>query len=505
MSGGLQAAQAHEGPLTLECDVVVVGSGAGGAVAATTLAEAGRDVVVLEEGPHVPFTGELRQSESIRHTWRDGAVTLALGLGGSPSINVTAGRCLGGSSTLTGGVCFRIPEHVLDGWVSEGLEELTPLKMQPWFEEVERDIHVEEVPVELRSRSTSLFGEGLAKLGEPLKPMRRNTRGCNGCGRCNFGCPHKAKMSVDLSYLPRAVAAGARLYTGCLVEKVELNGRQAVGVSGRVLDHHTWKPGPKLTVRAKQVVLAAGAMCNPLILWKSGIRLPKVGQHLSLHPSFRVIARFDEPVKGWEGALQSAYGDQYEKSEGILFNSVFVPNGVLAATMPGFGPSHHRLRMAIPHLAIFGGMLHDDAMGRVHKSFDREPFMTYRMSERDRGRIPGLLRRMGEIWFAAGAKEIFLPVFGAPPQTQDSFKNFKLDGIPGRLLECSSQHPLGTCTMGKDEKVSVVNDRGAVWNTQGLYVACGSIMPSSLGVNPQLAIMSMSKRIATLLADQPRA
>ncbi len=120
VSGQLRHVHAGGGPLSLDCEVVVVGSGAGGAVAATTLAESGRDVVVLEEGPHVPFTGELRPSESIRHTWRDGATTLAFGLGGSPSINVTSGRCLGGSSTLTGGVCFRIPEHVLHGWVSGG-------------------------------------------------------------------------------------------------------------------------------------------------------------------------------------------------------------------------------------------------------------------------------------------------------------------------------------------------------------------------------------------------
>jgi choline dehydrogenase-like flavoprotein len=272
-------------------------------------------------------------------------------------------------------------------------------------------------------------------------------------------------------------------------------------VSGRVLDRDTYSPGPKLTVRAKQVVLAAGAMFNPMILKRSGLKRTEIGSHLSLHPSFRVMARFDEPVRGWEGALQSAYGDQYEKSDGMLFNSVFVPNGVLAATLPGFGPAHAKLRAQVAHLGIFGGMLHDDAMGRVRSGFGREPVMTYRMSPRDRRRIPVLLRRMGEIWFAAGAKEIFLPVFGAPGQTPDSFRNFDLESVPGRKIECSSQHPLGTCAMGKDEKTSVVNDRGQVWGTQGLFVACGSIMPSSLGVNPQLAIMTMALRLSTLLAE----
>jgi choline dehydrogenase-like flavoprotein len=497
MSGSLQAAR---GPVNLDCDVVVIGSGAGGAVAACTLAEAGRDVVLLEEGPHVPDTGQMRPTESVRNTWRDGAVTLAVGLGGSPSINVTAGRVLGGSSTATGGVCFRIPEHVLDGWVLEGLTELSPKKMEPWFAQVERDTHVEEVPVEMRSKSTRLFGEGMAKLGAPLKPMHRNTRGCNGCGRCNFGCPHRAKLSVDLTYLPRALAAGARIYTSTMVERIDFEGARATGVSGRVLDRDTLKPGASLDVRARQVVLAAGAMYNPMILNRSGLKKPLIGQHLSLHPSFRVMGRFDEPVRGWEGALQSAY--HLDEEEGVLFNSVFVPNGVLAATLPGFGPAHAKLRQQVAHLGIFGGTLHDDAMGRVRHGFGREPIMTYRMSPRDRARIPKLLRRMGETWFAAGAKEVFLPVFGAPAQTPDSFARFDLENVPGRLLECSSQHPLGTCTMGSDEKTSVVNERGQVWGTHGLHVVCGSIMPSSLGVNPQLAIMTMALRVSTLLADK---
>ncbi len=504
MAGSLQSASRLAGELRLDCDVVVVGSGAGGAVIATTLAEAGYDVVVLEEGPHVPNTGAMRPSESIRHTWRDGAVTLAVGLGDSPSINVTAGRCLGGSSTLTGGVCFRIPDHVLDGWVKEGLTDLTPEKMDPWFTEVERDVHVEEVPANMRSRGTELFGEGFSKIAAPLKPMRRNTRGCHGCGRCNFGCAHKAKLSVDIAYLPRALAAGARLYTGCLVGKVEFSGTRATGVSGRILDFDTQRPSRPFSVRAKRVVLAAGAMFNPLILAKSGFKNPVLGKHLSLHPSFRVIARFDEPVRGWEGAMQSAYGDFYEKTDGMLFNSVSVPTGVLAATMPGFGTAHGKLRNQLDHLAIFGGMLHDDATGTVRPGLGREPIMTYRSSPRDRARIPVLLRRMASFWFEAGAKEIFLPVFGVPGQTADSLKNFPLEEVHGRQMECSSQHPLGTCQMGVDPQRSVVDDHGRVWGTQGLYLGCGSVMPSSLGVNPQLAIMTMARRTAGLMVGEGR-
>lgn len=485
---------------TLTCDDVIVGSGAGGAVAACVLAEAGRRVVVLEEGPLVPAQdhGAMRPSESVRHVWRDAAMTLAVGLGDSPSINVTTGRVVGGSSTLTGGVCFRVREHVLAEWSRhEALAELRPAAMDRWFSMVERDVHVEEVPESMRSRSTRLFIEGGKKLDVPFHSMRRNTRGCNGCGRCNFGCPTVAKMSVDVTYLPRAVAKGAVIVSDALVDRVDLHGDRAVGVTGRLLDGERGRPRSLLTVRAQNVVLAANAMYTPLLLQRSGIgrRSGAVGRKLTLHPSFRVIARFDRPVRGWEGALQSAYSEHYDE-DGMLLNSVFVPNGILAATMPGFGKKHAAFREHIDHLAIFGGMLHDDGGGRVFRGVGREPWLTYRMSRRDRARIPVLLRRMAEIFFAAGAKQVFLPVFGSDPIGPDDLRRLDLERLKGRQFECSSQHPLGTCHMGTSPEDSVVDPEGRTWDVENVRIVDGSILPTSLGVNPQLTIMAMAMRIA---------
>ncbi len=506
----VSSGRAHGADLSLDCDDVVIGSGAGGAVVATHLAEAGRDVIVLEEGPFVPALqhGAMRQSESVRHLWRDAAMTHAVGLGNSPSINVTSGRAIGGSSILTGGVCFRVPEHVMAEWSrKQGLAELSPAAMDRWFSMVEKDVHVEEVPREMRSRSTDLFVAGGEKLGIPFHSMHRNTRGCDGCGRCNFGCPHGAKMSVDVSYLPRAVAAGARIWSDALVHRITIEGDRATGVEGRLLDGPRGKPRSRLRVRAKRVVVAANGIYSPLILRRSGIGRPsgQVGRNLTLHPSFRVMARFDEPVRGWEGALQSAYSNHYEEEHGILFNSVFIPNGVLAGTMPGFGPAHARRLREVAHLAIFGGMIHDDGGGRVWPGLGREPFLTYRMSERDRARIPFLLRKMAEIFFAAGAREVFLPVFGSEPLKPDDLDRFPYEKVKGSQLESSSQHPLGTCHMGTEPGNSVVDPQGRAWDVRGVYVADGSILPTSLGVNPQLTIMAMATRVAFKMLEERRA
>lgn len=492
--------------LAIDADVVVVGSGAAGSVVAAELAEAGQRVVVVEEGPHVPPEryGKMRPTESMRHVWRDGGLTVAIGLGDTPVINVMMGSAIGGSSILTGGVCFRTPDKVLHEWSDVmGLDELTPERMDACFASVERTVHVEEVPITLRSRSTTLFGEGLRRAhGIELTPLRRNTKGCNGCGRCNFGCPHGSKMSVDITYLPRALAAGARVLSDALVDRILVKGDRAIGVTGRLKNGKHGKPRTPFTVRARRVVLAAGAYASPLLLMRSGIgRLSgQVGRNLTLHPGFRFMARFDEPVRGWKGALQSAYTAAFE-DEGITCVGLFIPPGALAGTMPGIGPEHVERAEGIPHLAVFGGMLHDDPGGRVHDVLGK-PLMTYRMSKKDRSVVPGLIRKMANIFFAAGAREVILPVLGLGGVDADGLAKVDLEHVPGKMLECASQHPLGTCRMGTSAHHAVVDPDGQSFEVRELFVADGSILPTSLGVNPQLSIMAMATRIAWKLRER---
>jgi choline dehydrogenase-like flavoprotein len=506
-SGAIREGRGHSGQLELDADVVIVGSGAGGSVAAATLAEAGQRVVVLEEGGYVPPEryGRMRPSETMRHLWRDAGMSFAIGVGDTPMINMMMGRCIGGSSVLTGGVCFRVPESVLDFWQHErGLVELTAKHMEPFFEQVERDVHVEEVPVAMRSRSTSLFAEGAEKLGHPLKPLRRNTNGCNGCGRCNFGCPHGAKLSVDVTYLPRAIRAGATVWSDCLVDRVLTRGDRAIGVEGRVLNRSNGKPGGRLRVRARRVVVAAGGYHTPLVLERTGVgrRSGQVGRNMTVHPSFRVMARFDEPVRGWAGALQSAWSDAYEH-ERITLVGMFVPPGVLAATMPGVADEHVARARSIPNLAVFGGMIHDEGGGTVRSNpFGREPFVTYRMAPEDRATVPTLMRRMAAIYFAAGAREVFLPILGSTGVDADQFRKLDLEHVPMTKMECSSQHPLGTCRMGVSPNGSVVDAEGRAWDLRELYVADGSVVPTSLGVNPQLTVMAMALRTARRMLDR---
>src|SRR5690606_119805 len=300
----------HEGDLELSADVLVVGSGAAGSVAAKILAEAGRSVIVAEEGGYVPPEeyARFRPTEAMRRMYRDGGTTTALGVGDTPFMSVLAGRTVGGSSVLTGGVVFRIPEHILHHWSTDlGLEEMAPERLEEAYRSVEEESHVETVPVEMQSQSTVLFAEGAKRRGFSLKPMQRNTRGCRGSSRCNFGCPHRAKMSVDVTYLEKARRMGTQVIADCRIERIEIRGGKAVGARGRLLRADGSRAG-RVRVHARKVVVAGSALSTPILLQRSGVgRWSKaVGRNLSLHPGARVTALFDRDVSAWKGALQSA-------------------------------------------------------------------------------------------------------------------------------------------------------------------------------------------------------
>ena len=487
---------------TADVDVVIVGSGAGGSVVARELARDGRSVVVLEEGGHYTPQeyGALPPSQAFRRIAREAGMSVALGMGDTPLISLLAGKCVGGSSVLTGAVCFRIPDEVLHTWSDKlGLDQMTAEHVEPYFAEVEDICHVETVPEQMRSRATELFVKGAASQGVEMKSMRRNTRDCKGAARCNFGCPNGAKMSVDISFLPEAVRHGTTIVSDARVERIDTAGGKARGVRGRFLDGITGEPGVDFEIRAKVVVVACGSMHTPLLLRKSGLSSPHIGRHLTLHPAVRIGALFDEEVDGWDGALQSVYTDHYW-DEGIWINGVYSAVNVLAAAFPGIGPEHRRLVKKIPNLAFFGGMVHDDGGGQVRRWISREPLITYKMIARDKARLLKTIRILGKMAFGAGAREVMLPVFGMPTIKTEKELDFlapdAVNPIHAGRIECMAFHPLGSAKMSTTREEGVVKPTGETWDVENLFVIDGSILPTSIGVNSQLPIMGISMMLA---------
>jgi choline dehydrogenase-like flavoprotein len=476
-------------PRTLDADVCVIGAGAGGAVAAAELAEGGARVVVLEQGPHHDPDGfTARPLEMMARLYRDGGQTATLG---SPPILLPLGRGLGGTTLVNSGTCFRTPARVLERWRAESGLELDGVELDPCFERVERALSVAEVTPELAGANAAVARRGAERLGWSHGYLRRNARGCVGSGVCAFGCPTSAKQHTGITYLPRARAAGAQIVTGADVRRIVVQSGRARGVRARLADG-------SLEVRAPAVVVAAGTIHTPLLLAGSGLGRTsgQLGRNLTLHPATAAFALMDETVDMARGVPQSFYVDEFA-GEGIMFEGVAGPPAYAALSLPLTGARHAAAMSRYRNLAQFGLMVSDSSRGRVLVNGSgfrlTRPIIRYDLVEADIARFRAGLAHLEELFRAAGAREVYLPL---PPGV-----------APGRArardLKPMAFHPLGTARADADAGRGVVDGDLRVHGIEGLHVADGSVVPSSLGVNPQLTIMALATRLAYHLLDRP--
>jgi choline dehydrogenase-like flavoprotein len=456
----------------------VVGAGAGGAVVGAELAEGGARVVMLEQGRHHDPDGfTARPPEMLARLYRDSGQTVTLG---SPPILLLVGRGVGGTTLVNSGTCFRTPSHVLERWCHEFGLELDETAMRPCFERVERALSVAEVSPALAGANADVARRGAERLGWSHGYLRRNARGCVGSGVCVFGCPTSAKQHTGITYVPRASAAGATIVTGADVRSVLVRRGRARGVYAKLAD------GGRLEVRAPTVVLACGTVHTPLLLDRSG--LPdgsgQRGRNLSLHPATAAFALMDELVDMARGVPQSLYVDEFA-GEGIMFEGVAGPPSYAAMALPLTGARHRRAMERYRNLAQFGLMVSDASRGRV-RSVAGRPLVSYRLCAADLAKFRSGLGRLRTLFEAAGAREVYLPLpAGVSP-----------DRARPRDLKLMAFHPLGTARADARATQGVTDGELALHGTPGVYVADGSVVPSALGVNPQLTIMALATRLA---------
>ena len=466
--------------MTLEADVCVVGAGAGGAVIAAELAEAGARVVVLEQGPaHDPDTFTARPPEMLARLYRDGGQTLTFGV---PPIGLPLGRGIGGTTLINSGTCFRTPAHVLERWHREFGLDVSEESLRPCFERVERALSVSEVTPELAGRNAAVARRGAERLGWSHGYLRRNAKGCVGSGVCAFGCPTSAKQHTGITYIPRARAAGAQILTGASARRVVVIGGRAAGV----------ETTQGLEVEAPTVVIAAGTVHTPLLLARSrlGGESGQLGCNLTLHPATAAVALMDEVVDMARGVPQSLYIDEFA-ADGIMLEGVAGPPSYAAVSLPLTGRRHAEVMAQYQHLAQFGLMVSDRPRGQV-RSIGGRAVIRYDLDPSDVERFRSGLSRLHQLFEAAGAREIFLPLpKGVSPER-----------ARGRDLKLIGFHPLGTARADARPSHGVVDTNLAVHGVSGVHVADGSAVPSALGVNPQLTIMALATRLAFRLGGQ---
>lgn len=477
---------------TLFADFCIVGAGAGGAVLAAELAEGGADVILLEQGPHHSadsFTA--RPPQMLSQLYRDGGQTLTIG---NPPIVLPLGKGLGGTTLVNSGTCFRTPRHVLSTWRERFGLHIDEAELQACFQRVEDSLSIEEVTPQLAGGNAAVARRGAEALSWSHGYLRRNAKGCVGSGVCAFGCPTSAKQHTGITYVPRAQAAGTRVIVDADVSRIVMRGGRPSHVEARIA---TAGQAPRrLHVRSPTVIVAAGTIHTPGLLSRSGLggESRQLGRNLSLHPATAAFALMDERVDMGRGVPQSFYIDEFAQ-QGIIFEGIAGPPSYAAMSLPLKGEAHAAAMARYPYLSQFGLMVSDSSRGRVRSvpKLPNTPLITYNLDDADLQRFRDGLQRMREMFFAAGAKEVYLPL----PHRVEPQDASRSD------LRLMAFHPLGTARADADPAAGVVDQDLAVHHAEGVYVADGSVVPSSLGVNPQLTIMGLATRLAFHLLKAP--
>ncbi|UGS33823.1 Oxygen-dependent choline dehydrogenase [Capillimicrobium parvum] len=490
----------------LTADVCIVGSGAGGSVLAARLAEAGRDVLVLEAGPY-------RNEADFRQLEAEGAeMYLGGGLMWSHdgAMGLLAGSTLGGGTVINSMISRPAPAEVLADWARDGLDGVDEPEFQACLERVNERLNVNSEATHF-NRNAEVLIEGLSACGLDHHRMARNASLDDDprmCGYCNAGCQQGCKRSTLRTYLEDAAAAGARFVVDCFAERVTTADGRATGVDAVVTNRETGTV-TRLRVDAPEVVVAAGGIESPALLLRSGIGGDAVGANLRLHPSYMVSGVYDEPVEAWNGQVITVMSFDFMDLEGG--GGFFIaPLGLSPATWGGQSPwtdgaaSREHFRK-FPHIAAWHAISHDHGAGRVVLGPDDRALVQWGLEDEVDRRVAGLGHvELAKLHRAAGAKEVFTFHFTERRWREgEDFEAFldELRDAPAEDVTAYSAHQMGACRMGADRRVAVADGRGELHDVAGVWIGDGSALPTAPGVNPMITIMALAERTAIRMLE----
>lgn len=486
-------------------DYVIVGTGAGGATAARVLAAAGHDVLMVEEGPRLG--PDERPRDLLRGMGRSvrGMGTQAT-LGTTP-IPLIQGRLVGGSTAINSGIIWRMPDDVRKEWTDDhGLGWLVDEReMERIYDVIEEELEVAKTPEAVFGGNSQKMAEACESLDLPGQAMVRNAARCVGSSNCLQGCTTGARMSMDNSYVPRAIGDGARLHPLLRVKRVLRSGGRATGIEGDVVEKGTRRRKGRFRIHArKAVIVSAGVVHTPVLLEASGIRGGLVGERFQAHPGLAVVARFDEPINMSFGATQGYEVPQ--RSRGFKLETLALPPEMLAARLPGTGARWQSRLAELDHYAQWCVQVRMQAKGSIHRGFGGRPAARFEPTARDVGVTQEAVALLCQMFFAAGAKEVYpgvghLPEVLTDPKMADAIYDAKLTRPDFHFV---ASHLFGTAMAGKNHRLSVVSEDLAVHGIDGLYVMDASVFPTNMGVNPQHSIMTVVYRAAERLANARR-
>ena len=506
-------------PAQIICDVAIIGTGAGAGITAELLANAGLQVVMIEEGP-LKSSSDFNQKESEAYPslYQESAARKTE----DKAITILQGRCVGGSTTVNWTSSFRTPTSTLKFWQEKfGLADYSVEALAPYFAQAEQRLNIAPWPM-APNENNELLHLGATKLAIPSSTIARNVKGCWNLGSCGLGCPTNAKQSMLVTTIPAALDRGAQLLTETRAERFEIaNGKVTALICRNVEPNSALvqivPASMAIKIIAKHYVLAGGAINSPAVLLRSGAPDPHghLGARTFLHPVFMSSSVFDQEVKAWSGAPQSIYTDHFLETQAIdgpIGYKLEVPPLhplIFATTVPGLGESQHALLQSFPHnhtlLALLRDGFHDQAPGgRVLLRGDNSAVLDYPLTDFVMAGGRRAMLSMMEIQFAAGARQV-LPLHEmAAPYTSWAQARAAVMALPmkPRLVKVVSAHVMGGCALAVSEKQGVTRPDGVHWQLENLSVHDGSIFPTSIGTNPQLSVYGMANRLAQGLAKR---
>lgn len=499
----------------VECDVLIIGTGAGGGTAAEVLAQAGLDVVLLEEGPlRTSNDFHMKEKEAYRDLYQEGAGRATK----DGRFIVLQGRSVGGSTTVNWTSSFRTPEPTLQWWAREhGVKGLGVAELAPWFQRMEERLGIAPWAMEPNANN-DVLRRGCEKLGWAWHAIPRNVKGCWNLGYCGLGCPTNAKQSMLVTTIPEALKQRARLYYRARAERLVIEGDQVHGAIATGMQDDGVTPAEHgLVIKARHTVVACGGINGPGLLLRSRAPDPhrRLGKRTFLHPVPACMARYDAKIEPFYGAPQSIYSDHFQWRDGVTghmgykLEAIPMQPGLTAAIIGRHGLDHAADMQALPHtqgmIALLRDGFHPDSIGgRVELRDDNSPVLDYPLNDYVFDGVRRAWLSMAEIQFAAGARAVRPLHLDAPwVKSWAEAKAMIADlGFADYRLRLGSAHVMGGCAMGDEPQQAVVNSRGRHHQLDGLSVMDGSLFPTSIGANPQLSIFGVVAKLASGLAQE---
>jgi choline dehydrogenase-like flavoprotein len=498
--------QENQRDIVIEVDVVVVGSGAGGSACAVALARHGLKVAIVEAGAwRDPADYPSSMFGALRDLYDNFGSNLARGRALWP---IVQGRTVGGGTVINSAIVVHTPSDIFDTWQQEhGFGGNWQDELWAHQETLDQELKVQTTHPDYMGKNNTLAIHGAKALNLHDHDMLRNVDQCVGSGFCGQGCRQNRKQSTNINFIPETLDKNGVMVSCAPVSQICFKGTKAVGVQGRFEHPRSHKKGARFKILARHsVVVAASATHSPALLLRSKLRLPALGHYFRAHPGIGVFGSYDDPVVMNHGATQGWSSLVHRESRGIKYETLSVAPELLASRLGGAGAPLMERLADHPHLAMWVWSIRAKAIGRVTLGFGGGPSVRYGLGEEDMLVFRQAAHTTARMHIEAGARWVLPGVYGLPyrlrPDELHLLENAPTDP---RAWTAILSHLFGGCVMGTNKNVSVCDPNGRVWDTDNLWIADASSIPTTLGVNPQHTIMALARMRADRIAESQTA